>query len=57
MTKEEHQKHHELLHHYLDEIVADYMTNSIGLPSKNTILDLMMWSNKQAFQIEHHKED
>ncbi len=55
MTREEHQNHHVLLHEYLDEIVADYMSNSTALPSKNTILDLMIWSNQQAAQIEHHK--
>lgn len=54
MTKEEHQKHHVLLHDYLDEIVSDYISNGTGLPSKNTILDLMRWTDKQAMKVDHN---
>jgi len=47
MTKEKHIKVHEILHKNLDELVADFIDCTGNLPSKTTIMELMMWSGKQ----------
>ena len=51
MTLEEHIERHQLLHSYLDELVADWInmdeTRSRSL-SKCTILELLQWSNQQT---------
>jgi len=48
MTKEEHIQRHEKLHKYLDELVADWIDHTKSLPSKNTVFELLQWSNKQT---------
>lgn len=53
MRKEEkHRKRHIVLHVSLDELVADWIENTKGLPSKSTILELMEWSHKQTIKPE-----
>ena len=47
MTRDEHIKHHELLHKALDELLADYMTHTGFLPSKTSVMDLLQWSFRQ----------
>lgn len=53
MTRNEHIQQHIILHNCLDELVADFISNSAGLPSKNTILDLLQWSDKQTEEVDH----
>jgi len=48
MTTEEHKDRHILLHQHLDELVADWITETQGLPSKCSVLELMQWSRKQT---------
>lgn len=48
MTKEEHIERHKLLHRYFDELVADWIGHTTGLPSKHTIYELMRWSYQQT---------
>lgn len=48
MTLEEHIKRHEMLHQHLDELVADFLTQTHGLPSKSSVLGLMEWSMLQC---------
>ena len=48
MNKELHRKRHVRLHYCLDELVADWVTHTDGLPSKNTVLDLIKWSHVQT---------
>jgi hypothetical protein len=48
VEKEEHRQRHVALHAYLDELIADYIRHTGGLPSKNTIYDLIVWSCGQA---------
>lgn len=47
MNKEKHKKRHRELHKYLDELVADWISHTKGMPSKNTVFELMKWSSKQ----------
>ena len=46
-TVAQHRERHGKLHRMLDELVADWISETGGLPSKATILDLMKWSSKQ----------
>jgi len=46
--KEGHKQRHIKLHGYLDELVADWITHTKSLPSKNTVFELMEWSNTQT---------
>jgi hypothetical protein len=48
MIRDEHIERHIELHKMLDELVADFITHTRGLPSKSTILDLMKWSKEQT---------
>jgi hypothetical protein len=48
MTREEHKARHALLHQQLDELVADWIRHTTGLPSKCSVLDLMKWSHEQT---------
>lgn len=50
MTKEEHIKKHKELHKSFDELLADWISHTEGLPSKNTIMDLMKWSHGQTIE-------
>ncbi len=48
MTHDEHRERHKMLHKYLDELVADWITHADSLPSKNSVMDLMDWSYEQT---------
>ena len=48
MTHEEHIERHIVLHKELDELVADFITHTKGLPSQTTMLELMHWSYEQT---------
>jgi hypothetical protein len=48
MTNEQHKNIHIELHKKLDELVADYIAQTGGLPSRHTIFDLMKWSHEQT---------
>ena len=50
-----HKHRHVQLHRNLDELVADYITHTQGLPSKTTVLELMTWSNGQTVNPEEDK--
>jgi hypothetical protein len=50
MTPEEHKERHQMLHKYLDELLADFIRHNPGVVSylRMPVLDLMAWSNKQT---------
>jgi hypothetical protein len=49
MTLEEHRQRHQLLHHALDELAADWAHHHWGeLYSKHSIMELMEWSFQQT---------
>ena len=48
MTHEEHIERHQVLHKELDELVADFITHTKGLPSQTVVLELMHWSFGQT---------
>jgi len=48
LTPEEHRERHQMLHKRLDELIADWIGQTKCLPSKNTVLELMTWSNEQC---------
>jgi hypothetical protein len=52
MTPEEHKARHKKLHRSFDELVADFIKHSEKLPSKVTVLELIMWSYKQTQEPE-----
>lgn len=43
-----HREHHEVLHQYLDELVADWIACTGSLPSRAAIMELMTWSFEQT---------
>lgn len=50
MTSEEHKQRHIELHRYFDELLADWINHTNGLPSTATVLDLMEWSHSQTIE-------
>ena len=52
LLPKEHIERHKLLHKMLDELVADFISNTNKLPSQTTILELMKWSHEQTEVIE-----
>lgn len=50
MTPEEHQARHKELHKMLDELVADWISDTGSLPSRGTVFDLMQWSHAQTIE-------
>jgi hypothetical protein len=48
MTKEQHESIHKELHKNLDVLVADFISETGGLPSKTTVMDLIEWSHEQT---------
>ena len=53
MTEREHRKRHGELHRALDELVADWITNTKSLPSESAVMDLMSWSKRQSDKPDH----
>ncbi len=49
-TKEDHRNRHVVLHKMLDELVADWITETGLAPSKCTVMDLVVWSNDQTIE-------
>lgn len=47
-TFEQHRQRHIELHRSLDELMADWITETEGLPSKCSLLDFFKWSNEQT---------
>ena len=47
MTKRQHKKRHEALHHALDELLADFIWHTHNLPSRTSLMTLMRWSSEQ----------
>jgi len=47
-TPEEHKARHVELHKALDELVADFIRHTGGMPSRTTLTDLMGWSWTQT---------
>lgn len=43
-----HRKRHEVLHKNLDELIADFLTNTKKLPSQSTVMELLQWSFEQT---------
>ena len=55
MTEKEHKEKHKILHQHLDELFADFITNS-GVESGFTerpIMELLTWANKQRQEPDH----
>lgn len=52
-TPEEHKQRHAELHAALDELVADWLSQTGGFPSKVSVVELMAWSNKQTTDPDH----
>lgn len=50
MDENEHRERHKMLHHALDELVADYISQTTGLPSQTTVMQLIEWSFEQTMQ-------
>lgn len=52
-TAEEHKQRHAELHAALDELLADWLTQTGKLPSKATIWELIEWSHNQTLDPDH----
>jgi hypothetical protein len=48
ITEEEHIKRHKELHEMLDELVADFISQTHNLPSSTSVMELMDWSFEQT---------
>ena len=48
MTKKEHIKKHKELHKALDELMADFITHTDGMPSSCSIMELAQWAYQQT---------
>lgn len=44
----EHQKRHQVLHGYLDELLADFIISTKKRLSSASVLELTRWSNEQT---------
>lgn len=55
MTPQEHKERHQMLHRYLDELVADWITHTQKRPSQATVLELMKWSAQQTQNPTDHE--
>lgn len=53
MTPQEHIERHKYLHRCLDELLADWISNTKLMPSTSTIMDLIQWSHQQTLQPDH----
>lgn len=47
MNNDDHKERHVLLHRHLDELIADWITQTGSFPSKSTVLELMTWAHQQ----------
>jgi hypothetical protein len=56
MTAEEHANRHKELHAALDELLADWITQTEGYPSKVTLMEFLGWSAAQARKPDHEQE-
>jgi hypothetical protein len=50
MTPEEHKKRHQELHKALDELAADFMSQTGRLVSQTTVMELIQWSYHQTIR-------
>jgi len=48
MNEQEHRAKHQKLHEALDELAADYMSQTGKLLSETTVMELMQWSHEQT---------
>ena len=48
MNKEEVIERHKKLHQSLDELIACFITETDGLPSKTGLMEFMEWSHKMT---------
>ena len=48
MNEEEHKARHVELHQKFDELLADFIGHTDGLPSKTTLMEFMTWSHEQT---------
>ena len=53
MEVEEHIERHKELRKSLDELIADFIRHTKGLPSRTTVLELMSWSFEQTKNPTH----
>lgn len=48
MNEKEHKERHKKLHQSLDELMADFIEQTGGLPSKTSLMDFIVWSSGQT---------
>jgi len=53
MNQAEHKERHVMLHQKLDELLADWIEQTGGLPSKIMLIDFIAWSYKQTQEPDH----
>ncbi len=56
MTRDRHITRHKELHQSFDELIADFIGHTKGLPSKTTVMELMEWSHKQTLDPDEVSE-
>jgi len=48
MSEQDHKERHVKLHQGFDELLADFIGHTEGLPSKATVMELLEWSYQQT---------
>jgi len=56
MKAKEHIQRHKELHKSLDELIADFISQTGKLPSKTTLTELMEWSYQQTIKPTESKK-
>jgi hypothetical protein len=56
LTQEQHARRHQELHAALDELLADWITQTGGYPSKVSLMEFLGWSAAQARKPDHEQE-
>ena len=57
MNLEDHKARHVELHQKLDELIADFIAHTEGLPSQTTLMEFLQWSHQQTLEPSPGKGD
>jgi len=55
MTKKEHIARHKKLHKSFDELLADFISHTKGLPSNTVLTEFLEWSYRQTIEPVNNK--
>jgi hypothetical protein len=53
----QHKARHKVLHHHLDELLADWIDHDTGHSIRSPIMELIEWSYQQTLNPTHRNEN